>query len=76
MKADALKIRSIMFQKGLSQAEIARQTGFSRNTINAICNGKSCGFEALSKVARIFDIDPRDLILLGEVQDGEQSTFN
>lgn len=67
MRADAVRLRSTMFEKKVSQAEISRRTGISRNTINAICNGRSCGFEALSKVAKVLDMDPRELILLEEV---------
>lgn len=66
MKADAVRLRTAMFEKKVSQAEISRRTGISRNTINIICTGKPCGFEALSKVAGVLEIDPRDLILLEE----------
>lgn len=69
MRADAIKIRSALFEKKISQAEISRRTGISRNTINIICTGKKCGFDALSKVARVLDMDPRELILLEEVDD-------
>lgn len=69
MRADAIKIRSALFEKKISQAEISRRTGISRNTINIICTGKECGFDALSKVARVLDMDPRELILLEEVDD-------
>ena len=68
MKADAIKLRTSMFEQQISQAEISRKTGISRNTVNAICTGKPCGFEALSKVAGVLSMDPRELILLEEVQ--------
>lgn len=66
MKADAIKLRTAMFEKQLTQRKISQATGISRNTINAICTGKPCGFEALSKVARVLEIDPRELIFLEE----------
>lgn len=67
MRADAVKLKMALYERKISQAEISRKTGISRNTISAICTGKPCGFEALSKVANILDMDPRELIMLEEV---------
>lgn len=66
MRADSVKLRTEMYKKRLSQAEISAKTGISRNTINNICTGKSCSFESLAKVADVLEIDPRSLISLEE----------
>ena len=74
MRADAVRLRTAMFKNKISQAEISRRTGISRNTINVICTGKPCGFEALSKVAGVLKMDPRELIILEE--HNERTTNN
>jgi transcriptional regulator with XRE-family HTH domain len=66
MRADSVKLRTEMYKKRLSQAEISAKTGISRNTINNICTGKPCSFESLAKVADVLEIDPRGLISLEE----------
>lgn len=78
MKADAIKLRAAMFEKQLTQRKISQITGISRNTINTICTGKTCGFDALSKVARVLEMDPRDLILIEEEQNeqAERTAIN
>ena len=66
MRADSVKLRTEMYKKKISQAEISAKTGISRNTINNICTGKPCSFESLAKVADVLEIDPRGLISLEE----------
>lgn len=75
MRADAVRLRTAMFENKISQAEISRRTGISRNTINVICTGKPCGFDALSKVAGVLKMDPRELIMLEE-EHNERANFN
>ncbi len=66
MRADPVKLRTEIYKKKLSQAEISTKTGISRNTVNNICTGKPCSFESLAKVAEVLEIDPRGLISLEE----------
>ena len=76
MRADSVKLRTEIYKKKLSQAEISSKTGISRNTINNICTGKPCSFESLAKVAGVLNMDPRELILLEEDHDERTSIIN
>lgn len=50
-------------ERGLSQAQLADQSGFARSTLSKIENGQlSPTFEILLKLARGFDVDVADLL--------------
>lgn len=42
MRLDRIKLKTLLLQSDLKQKDLAEKTGLTRNTICAICGGKSC----------------------------------
>lgn len=57
MKLNAAKIRGILFEKRMTQIELANLTGLTRETVNAICNDKSCSYMSAKRIAAALDVD-------------------
>lgn len=57
MRINDESIRLIMYRKGLTQTELSRRSGFSRNTIGSICNGKSCSESTAQRIAQAIGVD-------------------
>ena len=61
MRLDMVKVVATMKEKGMRQKDITEKTGLSRNTISAICNGKSCTDDTAKKLAAAFGVDVKAL---------------
>ena len=51
MIPNTLKLRELLFLNRRSQIWLATESGVTRNTVNAICNGKSCSTKTARKIA-------------------------
>ena len=66
MKLDTFKLRSAMIQRGMKQKDLAQEAKVSYSMINAICCGRTCGFETASKIAAALSMKLEDLDALKE----------
>ena len=57
---DAAKLRTVLFNKGMNQKELAEVSGISRNTINMIMNGKSCSEVTANAICQALGIRQDD----------------
>ena len=66
MNSEELKnlIESAREEKGISQRELAKETGISRSTLNDLINGKikKVDIDALRKIAETLDMSLRNLL--------------
>ena len=53
---DRMAIRHIMLDKGLSQSEIARKTGFDRNTISNFLKGKQPSYSLVQAIKEALEM--------------------
>lgn len=60
IKLDAGKLRSILFNSGMSQTELANVTGLSRVTVSSIFNGRSCSDETAKRICNALKIELED----------------
>lgn len=56
MRLDMVKIVAIMKEKGMRQKDLMEKSGLSRNTISAICNGKSCTDDTAKRISEAFGV--------------------
>lgn len=56
IRIDAVKVRVLLYQKNMTQTELANKIGMSRATVNAILNGKSCKSNTAHKIAEGLDV--------------------
>lgn len=67
MNSEELKnmIESVREEKGLSQRELAKQTGISRSTLNDLINGKikRVDIDDLRKIAETLDMSLQELLI-------------
>jgi transcriptional regulator with XRE-family HTH domain len=57
------RIKKVLEQKGVKQVWLAEQIGKSFNTVNGyVQNRKQPSLEILFEIARILDVEPKDLI--------------
>lgn len=61
MKLSAIKIRGILYQKGMTQNQLAEVSGITRATINAVCNGKSCSYISALRIAAALEVELEDI---------------
>ena len=61
MKINGFLVREALYNKNMQQQELAKITGISRNTISAICHGKSCSRTTAEKIAAALNIDIEEL---------------
>ena len=57
MVVNDFALRENLFRKRITQLKIAEITGLSRNTVNAVCNGKSCSKATAEKIAAALGIE-------------------
>lgn len=62
MKLDAKILRSVLFECGLKQCELAKRSNVARITINKVCNGGSCTYETGKKIADSLGMKLEDLL--------------
>lgn len=52
MKLNDEKIRMLMHRQRITQSDVSRRCGYSRETVNAICNGRrGCRYEVATAIA-------------------------
>ena len=57
------RIKEVLDEKGIKQTWLAEKLGKSFNMINAyVCNRKQPSLEVLNEIARILQVDVKDLI--------------
>ena len=57
------KIKEVLETKGIKQAWLAEQLGKSFSIVNAYaCNRRQPSLEQLFEIARILNVDPKELI--------------
>ena len=61
MLIDDFKLRYILYKQRKTQRELAETTKITRNTINAVCNGKSCSKRTAQKIADALGITLEEL---------------
>lgn len=54
-----VKLRDILNEKGITQAELAKRTGLTTRTVSELCSGKMKQYprQALEKIAEVLQID-------------------
>lgn len=59
------RLAEILAKMGISQSELARRSGVSFPTINAMCTNRSrqVALETLDKIAAALGVEPGDLIV-------------
>ena len=62
MRIDRIKLISELARKDLTQKKLSELSEVSRNTINAICGGKSCTDEVGNKIAAALQVPIESLL--------------
>lgn len=62
MKLDATKLRTVSFEKGLTQKNISEQTGISTTTMSGIFRGLPCRRETAEKISQALDVTVEELM--------------
>jgi putative transcriptional regulator len=58
------RIKEVLIEKGVSQTLLAEQLGKSYNMVNGyVCNRQQPRIEVLTEIAKILDVDIKELIL-------------
>lgn len=63
MQLNSDKLRSKLFKLGITQKELAQRIGVSKNTINAICRGRSCKDETGTAIADALGVTLDSILL-------------
>ena len=61
MRINDVKLRELLYLRCTNQTERAKDTGVTRYTINAICNGKSCSRSTAEKIAATLNVEVTEL---------------
>lgn len=61
-RLNEVKIRTMLYERNLTQQQLADMAGTSRATVCAICNGKSCSFDTAYKIAKAFDVSIEEMM--------------
>jgi len=61
MQLSTIKIRSLLYQKGMTQNQLAAISGLTRATISAVCNGKSCSYMSALRIAAALEVELEDI---------------
>jgi transcriptional regulator with XRE-family HTH domain len=57
------KIKEVLESKGIKQTWLAEQIGKSFSVVNAyVCNRRQPSLEVLFEIAKILNVDPKELI--------------
>lgn len=66
-----LKIKEILKEKGITGKDLAKELNITENAFSLIVNGKrQPRFELLADIAKILDVDIRDLFVPTKETDG------
>jgi len=64
MNLSRVKIGLVLLNQRMTKSQLAKLTGLSRNTISAVCNGKSCSEATAVAIAKALDV-PLDMLKEG-----------
>ncbi len=56
-------LRTLLFRKKWSQVTLAKESGLSRATISAVCNGRSCSLETAKAIADALGVTLDSILL-------------
>jgi putative transcriptional regulator len=62
MRLNRISVISLLAEKDMQRKDLAEKTGISRNTISAVCNGKSCSAATAQKISRALGVDVESII--------------
>lgn len=62
MKLNDEKIRLLMYRNDMTQTELADEAGLTRETINAVANGKSCSYMSALRIAKALEVQLEDIM--------------
>lgn len=62
MRIDAIKLRSELFKKNMTQTELSKRANVSRPVISSVCRGSSCSKETADKIANVLGLPVNELI--------------
>lgn len=62
MKLNNMHLRYELLRNDMSQKDLSSKTGISYSMINAICNGRSCSEDTISKIAKVLDVPAEKLL--------------
>lgn len=61
MVVNEIKIRELLFRQRKTQTQLSRDIHASRNTISAICNGKSCSEKTARRIADALGVTMQEI---------------
>lgn len=62
MRIDRKKLMIVMYDKDITQRELAEKSSLSRATINSIRSGKSCSEETANKIAMALRVNLNEIL--------------
>lgn len=62
MRISGVLIKHSLIDRGMKQKDLAEKTELNRNTISAVCSGKSCSEGTARKIAEALGVTVDDLI--------------
>jgi transcriptional regulator with XRE-family HTH domain len=63
MQINKAKIKSEMERLEMTQSDLAKKLGVSRQRISVILNNGAGTFRVVENIAKVFKLDPKDLIV-------------
>ena len=63
MKLNIKKIRSEMERAGLNQSQLALEAKVTRQAMSWLLKNRRTTFGTLGRIAAVFDLDPKDLLV-------------
>lgn len=61
MKVNEITIRSLMYQKKITQRKLSQKTELSERTINRICNGMECRYDTAKRISDALSVKVDDI---------------
>ena len=62
MKLESKKLRTILYERDLTQKELSKKANLTFFTINKVCNGGSCRYETGIAIAKALGLTLDDLL--------------
>ena len=62
MKIDSIKIKLLMADQGMTQADLADRVGISRQNISLMLGRGTCSIAKVGKLAKALGVDAREII--------------
>lgn len=62
MKLNVRKIKLILAEKGMSQADLAIKCGMNRQQINGVLSREVCTLKTLGRIAKALDVSVAEIV--------------